>query len=525
MAETEIIRNFLQQNPNITDQIGDFPIDLEKAQKWEQSVIDKVRYVSKNEFKEMVQELCLQYNKVKGKDDIYILLYTPFFDMTGAANYKSKSNFYTTNIAGQYLMFDYIFDLTDTQTQHMLCEIILNKLAKIDSNNKKIYLYICDDCSYSGMQTHELIKQLGVSKFIFTKNEDDPNENINPNIYIRLIIPFILSKLDNYLKLSQITDNIKIRFNKDKFIPLYNATNMKVLSVKYSNKIAKEWTDENFDNLLNSIDGGITLEDNIWIKNIATYYRNELYNILMIDIEPIKDILIRNKKSVGNIVGNNSSWLIYFDHKLADGHSVDLAILSRIIKNCKSGDHFCPDREYKKIKYTYDGKPFIFNQDLSFSKNIMYMISNMDNILICCNDITQEMKSIGKGMYGETLYIPSMDCVIKKKIDSTLVYQHKYNVDDTIPDIPKLNPKIVKNFKLIKGYAYFPNITENGKMFETYLFEYIEDANPLQYDSESEKKYLKYDESKALSPSSNTYESKYLKYKTKYLELKKLLAQ
>lgn len=374
MAETKIIKSFLQQNPNITEQIGDFPIDLEKAKKFKQSVIDKVRYVPKNEFKEMVRELCQRYNTVKGKDDIYILLYTPFFDMTGAANYKSKSNFYTTNIVGQYLIFDYIFDLTDTKTQHMLCEIILNKLAKIDRINKKIYLYICDDCSYSGMQTHGLIKQLGVSKFIFSKNEDDPNENINPNIYIRLIIPFILSKLDEYLMLSQITYNIKRRFNKAKFIPLYNATNMKFLSMKYSIKIGKEWTDENFENLLNSINGEIILEDNIWIENITTYYKSDLYNILMIDIEPIKDILIRNKKSVGNIVGNNSSWLIYFDHKLADRHSVDLAILSRIIKNCKDGDINCPDREYKKIQYNFNSIPFVFKSNLSFSKNIMDMI-------------------------------------------------------------------------------------------------------------------------------------------------------
>ena len=37
------------------------------------------------------------------------------------------------------------------------------------------------------------------------------------------------------------------------------------------------------------------------------------------------------------------------------------------------------------------------------------------------------------------------------------------------------------------------------------------------------KKYILYDESKALHPSSNTYESKYLKYKAKYLNLKNTL--
>ena len=112
----------------------------------------------------------------------------------------------------------------------------------------------------------------------------------------------------------------------------------------------------------------------------------------------------------------------------------------------------------------------------------------MDNILICCNDITQEMKHLGKGMFGETLYIPSMDCVIKKGNESTLIYKHTYNVGDAIPNINNLSSDIIKKIKVIneldhfmhiKGYAYFPNISEGGKMFKTYLFEYIEDAKLL----------------------------------------------
>lgn len=378
MSETEIIKSFLQQNPNITDQIGDFPIDLEKAKKLSKihskEVIDTVRYVPKNEFKQLIQELCIRYNTVKEKDDIYILLYTPFFEGNGADNYKDKSNFYTTNIAGQYLMFDYIFDLTYLTIQETICEIILNKLEKIDRTNKKIYLYICDDCSYSGKQTHALIEQLGVSKFIFTKNDHDPNEIINPNIYIRLIIPFILTRLDDYLDLSQITDNIKKRFNKDIFTPKHNDTNMKFSSMKYSPKNIKEWDNEKFDNLLSSIKGELTIEDNIWIENIIDFYKDNLENILMLDIEPIKDILIRNKKSVGNESGQTNMWLIYFDHKLADNVSVNLGILSHIITNCKDGDVYCPGREYKKIQYNFNGKRFEFKSRLSFSKNIMDMI-------------------------------------------------------------------------------------------------------------------------------------------------------
>ena len=147
-----------------------------------------------------------------------------------------------------------------------------------------------------------------------------------------------------------------------------------------SKKIIEDWNNARFDNMLASFTSELTLDDNIWIENIVSLYNTNIDRILLIDIEPIKDILIRNKKTVGNINKLNSSWLIYFDHKLADKHSVDLSILSRIIQNCKISDTKCPGREYNKIKYYFNGKEFIFKQELSFSKNIMDMILDGKNI-------------------------------------------------------------------------------------------------------------------------------------------------
>jgi hypothetical protein len=426
--ETELIKDFLKQNPNIVKQIGNFPIDRKKAISLgiNSSTIDKVRYVSKNEFQKLVQELCIRYNEVKNKDDIYVLLYTPFFDMTGTLTYKNKSNFYTTNIAGQFLKFDYIFDLTNENTKDKLGKIILDKISKIKATSKNIYLYICDDCSYSGKQIHELIINLVVSKFIFTLDEDS-EEIINPNIYIRLIIPFILNQLDSYLSYSQITDNIKNRLNKKEFTELFKATNEKYIMLPYSTKMHKDWDKSRFDNMLASFTPELTLDDNIWIENIISLYKNKIDTILLIDIEPIKDILIRNKKTVGNINKSSSSWLIYFDHKLADHHSVDLSILSRIIKNCKIGDTKCPEREYSKIKYYFNEKEFIFKSELSFSKNIMDIILN------------------------------------GKKIDTAIFYRNK------IPFLPETQNKIKKGIQECKetitfienNYNYTIKLTNN----------------------------------------------------------------
>ena len=90
------------------------------------------------------------------------------------------------------------------------------------------------------------------------------------------------------------------------------------------------------------------LENNINYK--ITIYK-DVGDIILLDILSILDILIRNKSNVYNTRDITidkdkfgSKWLIYFDHKLADGHSANLTIIPELLS-------VIPDREYDKITY------------------------------------------------------------------------------------------------------------------------------------------------------------------------------
>jgi hypothetical protein len=371
--ETILIRKFLEEN-DILDKIASFPISDRKIQEFIDSttnidekndnieLIKNVKHISNAEFINQIRSLCNRYNQSKKSDDIYILLYTPFFDFTGAGKYSQKSNFYATNIAGNFLNYDYIFDMTDNKFHFLLDYIIYSKIKALNLNKKNIYFYICDDCSYSGTQLEQLINGLNIFNIF------DDIDLINKYIRLRLIIPYILSNFDKYIYYSTLSEYFINNFNRKKFIDgLRTFNNSIYIKVKknYSDKIYKdgkiiskdEYQKYQMNQFLLSI-----LPPNTDLNKLRNEWFYDYKNILLIDIEPIKDILIKNNKSVkksNDILKKSDSknWLIYFDFKIGDRHSAERYIIKNILEKE-------PDREYEKIIYLFNGKKIIFGNSL-----------------------------------------------------------------------------------------------------------------------------------------------------------------
>lgn len=258
VKDTELIKEFMKENYEKLFNIKDHSINSEKLKTYLsyyandsdkeeiKSIVEKITYISNEMFYEKMKNLCELNNSKKGENDIYILLYTPVVDMTGATGFFVKSNFFASVMAGNLLNVDYVIDMTTDLGKKLSDakfeeDYILNKLDSLNlykktetitesedsvpvedpftgtiigykkkkiwniehnTFGKSIYIYIADDCSYSGKQLKDLI-----SLFSFP-----------PSIKIRLLIPYVLNqkmftlfpdRIDN-LGIDQIVDNVKI---------------------------------------------------------------------------------------------------------------------------------------------------------------------------------------------------------------------------------------------------------------------------------------------------------------------------
>jgi len=233
---TELGRQFISENSNISDQIISNPIDMRKKQDAIDRLIDtpdrqviidlynSIKHVSASEHEFLIKEFCDRYNQVKESNDVYILVYIPYLSNVGngaGTSYNTKSSLYVTTIVGKYLNYDYIIDTTTNNVRVSHAEIdyknrILTAIKKLNIDiNKNIYLYFADDCSYGGEQLKMIISM--VTNEIFT------NLNNNINLYYRFIIPFILSKryLNMIEEFSIVSNYIKNNIDKSKlFIKL-----------------------------------------------------------------------------------------------------------------------------------------------------------------------------------------------------------------------------------------------------------------------------------------------------------------
>lgn len=176
MSEEELIlfKKFINENKDISNQIDSYPIDPIKKQNFideytdpnDKSIVtelvNSVKHISNTEFVFLIKELCDKYNEVKKENDVYILVYIPTMGSgSGGQFYNRKSSFYVTNITASYLNHDYIIDMTakDEMTTDYDCKHeIANNIKNLNiTENKNIYLYFADDCSYSGQQINLII--------------------------------------------------------------------------------------------------------------------------------------------------------------------------------------------------------------------------------------------------------------------------------------------------------------------------------------------------------------------------------
>lgn len=395
--ETSLIKKFIDSNKDIHNQISSYPISETKKQYFINTFTDEsekkiitdlvnhVRHVSNEEFNNLIKELCDKYNEVKKENDVYILVYIPKMGSgSGGSLYNTKSSFYVTNIAGQYLRYDYIIDITETKTEMetysssliLKKDLILKKIndLKIETD-KNIYLYFCDDCSYTGEQINKI-------KTDFMMPFEDSLLKMYTHFYCRFIIPFILNKkvFEEFLKISEITNLIKnFHINKrESKILLNNAINTVNIEKSEKSKLQKnEW-----DN---------ALYDTLKLINLDIKSDIEFSKIYLIDIEPIKNILINNyvsdtldilnkpeNLSIKSSKNYGERNLIYFDHKFADGSSINQYIVYPIIENCdypKLNRVECPPAGYRNINYKLNDIKIEFDE----TKTFLQLLQQYDN--------------------------------------------------------------------------------------------------------------------------------------------------
>jgi hypothetical protein len=380
--ETLLIKKFIDSNKDIHNQIGSYPISEAKKQNFINSFVDEsektiitdlvnhVKHVSNDEFNNLIKELCDKYNEVKKENDVYILVYIPHMgSSTGALTYYNKSSFYVTNIAGQYLQYDYIIDLTGNVINDDIKNLIFNKITDLQIEiNKNIYLYFCDDCSYSGEQILKI-------KTSFMKSLEQSISEKQNLFYYRFIIPFILNKrvFNEFLKISEITNLIQNYFisRHDGKIILSD----KIIEVNNKMFVKKKCTWNEWNTAFYTALGDIELniESNI-----------EFRNIYLIDLNSIKDILVKNNNYVSKTAdfNNNPKFgernLIYFDHKFADNYSINQIVIPPIIENCnypRINSEVCPPAGYRNIIYQLNGKNIKFNE----TKTFLQLLQQYDN--------------------------------------------------------------------------------------------------------------------------------------------------
>jgi hypothetical protein len=358
--DLKLFKKFYEENKQISNQISNYPIDPIKKQQFIDKHIDStdksiirelvncIKHVSNIEFELLIKELCDKYNEVKEDTDIYILVYIGNMGSgSGGRWYNEKSSFYVTNIAAKYLKYDNIIDITTNESNIYNDNVLIPKISNYIKNlniaeNKNIYLYFSDDCSYGGQQI-----MLIITKFMNSLKESICN-SLN-YFYYRLIIPFILNKQVNLFvnTQSKFTNLIKNNFNKKKL-----SSKIEEAVIEYQIKYSH-----------------------------ATFTMNNIY---LIDILPTVDILIKNNSMVRettDIVKNESiekfgeKYLIYFDHKFADKHSINQKIIFPIIGICNyfDGINIYPSG-YNKIIYKLNGKPIIFDQ----TKTLLELLKKYD---------------------------------------------------------------------------------------------------------------------------------------------------
>ena len=403
---TELGRQFISENSNISDQIISNPIDMRKKQDAIDRLIDtpdrqviidlynSIKHVSASEHEFLIKEFCDRYNQVKQPNDVYILVYIPFLENVGDSGtiYNTKSSLYVTTIAGKYLNYDYIINTTSRfqppLDQYNYKNRILTAIKNLNiDTNKNIYLHFADDCSYGGEQLRLIIKK--VTNEIFT------NLDNNMNLYYRFIIPFILSKkyvnmieefsiISNYIKNNIDKSKLFIKLQENKNI--YKETRKKFdeenKELKYDDYETYHEKENNFYNEQNNQKSRIFIE---CIKSRQDKQINDLIKTIILgkdyglidklylfDMYPVLDILKKNNsmvKKVEDVVnGRPSSYkdnnaLVYFDTKIADTSSIETRLVQNIVTN--------PDYikgQYSTFKYKFNGKQIEFDDTKSFSQ-------------------------------------------------------------------------------------------------------------------------------------------------------------
>lgn len=375
LEELNLFKKFYKENKQISSQIGCYPICSIKKQQFinkysepkDKSIVTElvncVKHVSNIEFDSLIKELCNKYNEVKEDNDIYILIYIPNMGSgSGGRLYYEKSSFYVTHIAAKYLNYDYIIDITEKDIislDYASVSKISNKIKSLNiTEDKNIYLYFCDDCSYSGQQI-----MLIITKFMNSLKESICNP-VNC-FYSRFIIPFILDKqVYRFINhQSKITNSIKNNFNKrNLYLKIKKATN------EYKNSIK---INEYYNIFKEFVDIPIPI-DIICLMDIFT-----LDKIFLIDLLPIIDILNKNNNMVKNtndileditIEKFGYKNLIYFDHKFADKPAINHVVIPPIIKNYTdlTEIYVYPPAGYRQIIYKLNNIPIIFNDTKTF---------------------------------------------------------------------------------------------------------------------------------------------------------------
>jgi hypothetical protein len=380
---TQLIRKFIHENSKITEQIISNPIDEikknnyimsfqnEDERKIKQTICMDIKHVSSLDFEVLIKELCDAYNNSKQKDDIYILVYMPKPESgSGGFKYYTKSSFYVTTIAGTYLNYDYIIDLTvkegDSKDPNDFSELIKKLINTIVKNEEKnIYLHFADDCSYSGEQIEKMITYL----------IPDILTNFDNNIflYYRFIIPFILNKrIFNEISIdSDICDYIK---HIDK-LSLLNDFN--IITEKYKSTIDNLESEINNESEINKNKKIILLykkmageQKKMLIEKISEPNKGSYNNksielsskkhLYMIDMKPVLNIINRNNSMIKKY---NEQYLLYFDTKIADSRSIPTDIVKSIVTH--------PEftiGQYSKFKYYFDNKEIEFTPNKTFSE-------------------------------------------------------------------------------------------------------------------------------------------------------------
>ncbi len=403
---TELIRQFISENSNISDQIISNPIDMRKKQ----TVIDKligtpdrqvmidlynsIKHVSALEHESLIKEFCDKYNQVKQSNDVYILVYIikPGNSGSGALKYYTKSGLYVTTITGKYLNYDHIIDVTDPYLNNRINEAnskILESIKKLNiDTNKNIYLHFADDCSYSGEQLGQIVA--------FFTNDIFTNLNNNINLYYRFVVPFILDKkiinmieefsiISNYIKnyIDKTELSIKLQENREitkEQLKKFDDENKKLKYYDYDTFYKMQQNIFNEEKIQKSKifieciksrqDGNI----NDLIKTIilGKKYPYRIDQLYLFDMYPVLNILKKNNsmiKKVENVVNGRPTsykgdrYLVYFDTKIADNRSVETELIQNIVTN--------PDYvfgQYSIFKYKFNGKQIKFDDTKSFSQ-------------------------------------------------------------------------------------------------------------------------------------------------------------